>query len=115
MLKIDFNIIIKLIYNIIIIMVRKRNAAHIEGEPKSIYCCMPCIGCFIVGEKLLQSLFLGTLWVLSCGRGSLFKKRKKIVIPRTTNEEALYAISQQREMSLEIESIEDEEMKDGCI
>lgn len=31
-----------------------------------ITCCMPCICCFMVGEKLLQGICIGMLWVLSC-------------------------------------------------
>uniref|UniRef100_A0A6C0C080 Uncharacterized protein n=1 Tax=viral metagenome TaxID=1070528 RepID=A0A6C0C080_9ZZZZ len=83
-------------------MVRKRNAAHIEGHPK-------CIGCFFTGKIILQSFFQGTLWLLTCGTGSFNKKSKKTVIPTTANQNASYNVS------LEIETIYDEEMKDGCI
>lgn len=90
-------------------MVRKRNAAHIEGQPKSIGRCLPRIGCLFTEKTILQSFFQGTLWLFSCG-GCLFnKKSRKTVIPTTTNQTALYNVS------LEIETTHDEEMKDGCI
>ena len=32
----------------------------------SICCCMPCFACFVTGEQLCKSLYIGILWVLSC-------------------------------------------------
>ena len=83
-------------------MVRKRNAAHIEGQPKG-------IGCFFTGKTIIQSFFQGTLSLLTCGGTSYNKKSRKTVIPRTTNQTASYNVS------LEIETTHEEEMKDGCI
>ena len=55
----------------------RRNVVYSKGEPKCIYCCMPCIGCFLACEKLLQSIFVGILWTLSCGGICCKNKRKQ--------------------------------------
>lgn len=83
-------------------MVRKINAAHIQGHPK-------CIGCFFTGKTILQSFFQGTLLLLTCGTCSFNKKSKKTVIPTTANQTVSHNVS------LEIETIHEEEMKDSCI
>lgn len=102
-------------------MVRNRRDSHNYSGDNSpcVYYCLPCIGCFFAGEKILESICVGILWVCSCGGGYLCKKRRRReVIPRNNNvnvnEEELYDISVQQDISLEIESIEDEEMKDAC-
>jgi len=43
-------------------MVRREASLH-EGDPRCIYCCLPCIVCFMSTEKILQSLCVGTLWI----------------------------------------------------
>lgn len=43
-------------------MVRREASLH-EGDPRCIYCCLPCIVCFMSAEKILQSLCVGTLWI----------------------------------------------------
>ena len=63
----------------------RRKVVYSKGEPKCIYCCVPCIGCFLACEKLLESIFVGILWTLSCGGICCKNKRKQCrrkVIPR---------------------------------
>ena len=43
-------------------------------------CCMPCICCFMSGEKLLQGICIGMLWLLSCG---CFHTSTTTTIPRS--------------------------------
>ena len=66
-------------------MVRNRRGTrnYSGDQSKCMYCCLPCIGCFFAGEKLLESICVGILWVFSCGGGVLCKKRRRReVIPR---------------------------------
>ena len=47
---------------------RNNNDIKKEHIPDpSVICCMPCICCFITGEKLLQGICIGMLGLLSCG------------------------------------------------
>ena len=45
-------------------MVRREASLH-EGDPRCIYCCLPCIVCFMGLEKILQLFCVGTLWTVS--------------------------------------------------
>lgn len=60
----------------------KRNNNDFKGErihDQCNYCCMPCICCFMVGEKLVQGLCIGMLWLLSC---SCFRTSTITTIPQ---------------------------------
>ena len=81
-------------------MVRNRSETrnYSGDQSKCIYCCLPCIGCFFAGEKLLQSMCIGILWVFSCGGGFLCKKRNREVIPR--NDEIISSCEEETKDSM---------------
>ena len=50
-------------------------------QPKCIYCCIPCISCFIFVEQIMKYCFLGCLYMFSLPgsfKNWLCKKNLKI-------------------------------------
>ena len=55
-------------------------------------CCMPCICCFITGEKILQGMCVGILGLLSC---ACFERPTEIIPQQEIREIELHNLEEE--------------------